>query len=186
MKLFFDTEFSGLHRNTTLISIGIISMSNKTFYAEFTDYDNTQVDNWIRSNVIKNLSRDEDELKSFAETTIKGTKQEVGKCLNTWLNQFDQIEWVSDVCHYDFVLLVDLLYGNAMSIPHNISPVCIDINQYIADFYEINSIEAFNKNRENIVSEYKNLKAKKHNSMWDAIIIHAIYEKIRLNYYGGN
>jgi hypothetical protein len=37
-KIFFDTEFTGLHQGTTLISIGLISECGKTFYAEFTDY----------------------------------------------------------------------------------------------------------------------------------------------------
>jgi hypothetical protein len=35
-KIFFDTEFTGLHQGTTLISIGLISECGKTFYAEFT------------------------------------------------------------------------------------------------------------------------------------------------------
>jgi hypothetical protein len=54
-KLFLDTEFTGLHQRTTLISIGIISECGKTFYAELSDYDLTQVDDWIQQNVIKNL-----------------------------------------------------------------------------------------------------------------------------------
>ena len=55
MNLYFDTEFTGLHKNTTLISIGIISEDGKTFYAELNDYDKSQVDEWIQSNVIDNL-----------------------------------------------------------------------------------------------------------------------------------
>ena len=55
MKLFFDTEFTGLHKDTTLISIGIISEDERTFYAELTDYDKSQVDDWIKENVIDNL-----------------------------------------------------------------------------------------------------------------------------------
>ena len=31
MRLFFDTEFTGLHKNTTLISIGIIAENGKSF-----------------------------------------------------------------------------------------------------------------------------------------------------------
>ena len=36
MKVWFDTEFTGLHKNTTLISIGLVNEYNETFYAEFT------------------------------------------------------------------------------------------------------------------------------------------------------
>ena len=36
-KIFFDTEFTGLHQNTTLISIGLVSECGKSFYAELVD-----------------------------------------------------------------------------------------------------------------------------------------------------
>ena len=55
MKLFFDTEFTGLHQHTTLISLGIVSEHGDKFYAEFIDYDKNQVNEWIRENVINNL-----------------------------------------------------------------------------------------------------------------------------------
>ena len=54
-KIFFDTEFTGLHQNTTLVSIGLISEDGKTFYAEITDYDKSQVDKWLQENVIDKL-----------------------------------------------------------------------------------------------------------------------------------
>ena len=44
MKIFFDTEFTGLHKNTTIISIGMIAENGKKFYAESTDYDGKQCD----------------------------------------------------------------------------------------------------------------------------------------------
>ena len=31
MKIFFDTEFTGLHKNTTLISIGLVTEEGKHF-----------------------------------------------------------------------------------------------------------------------------------------------------------
>ena len=42
-KIFFDTEFTGLHQNTTLISNNLISGCCKTFYVELTDYDKSQI-----------------------------------------------------------------------------------------------------------------------------------------------
>lgn len=54
-KLFFDTEFTGLHQNTTLISIGIVSEHGHKFYAELNDYDQSQVNDWLRENVINKL-----------------------------------------------------------------------------------------------------------------------------------
>jgi hypothetical protein len=54
-KIFFDTEFTGLHQGTTLISIGLIFECGKTFYAEFTDYAITQVDNWLKDRIVSNI-----------------------------------------------------------------------------------------------------------------------------------
>jgi hypothetical protein len=54
-KVFFDTEFTGLHQGTTLISIGLVAETGETFYAELSDYDQTQVDDWLRENVISKL-----------------------------------------------------------------------------------------------------------------------------------
>ena len=54
-NLYFDTEFTGLQKDTSLISIGIVSDSGRKFYAEFTDYDKSKVDEWIQDNVIRNL-----------------------------------------------------------------------------------------------------------------------------------
>ena len=55
-KIFFDTEFTGLHQNTTLISIGLVAETGQTFYAELTDYDKNQIDDWLKTNVIDNLT----------------------------------------------------------------------------------------------------------------------------------
>ena len=58
MKIFLDTEFTGLHKNTSLISLGMVDERGRTFYAEFTDYDESQCDDWIQKNVINNLIND--------------------------------------------------------------------------------------------------------------------------------
>ena len=42
MKIFFDTEFTGLHKDTTLISIGLIDKYGRTLYGEFSDYDESK------------------------------------------------------------------------------------------------------------------------------------------------
>jgi hypothetical protein len=55
LRIYYDAEFTGLNRNTSLISIGLVSDTGTSFYAEFTDYDPTQVTEWIQNNVIQNL-----------------------------------------------------------------------------------------------------------------------------------
>lgn len=211
MNLYFDTEFTGLHKATTLISIGIISDDGKTFYAEFTDYCQ-KVDDWIKTNVIENLTlpkinEKEDvmgqylewesqgytiknpnnptfynhtlmfERQRYDDTHVVGNKEMVAESLGRWLSQFDSIQFVSDVCHYDFVLLIDL-FGSAWDLPKNVSPVCHDINADIARYYGITESEAFDLNREETLDNLSNHNSyntdKKHNALHDAEVIRGI------------
>lgn len=190
MKLFFDTEFTGLHKNTTLISLGIVSEDGRRFYAEFRDYDKKQVDSWLKENVIDNLLFGGDIITTATDMTLNSgetevisysykmsdSKENIKAELKRWLSQFNEIQFVSDVCHYDFVLLIDMFSG-AFDLPKNICPACHDINQDIADWYRISEKEAFDKSREEIVSN--GASCRKHNALYDAEIIKAIYEKMR-------
>lgn len=217
MNLFFDCEFSGLRKNTTLISIGIVAENGKKFYAEFSDYDREQCDDWITENVIKHLRLSGIPLTSnFKEriqdmqskgyevshmptrpvfhaltefgvmretddstTEVYGDSEWICTQLSKWLLQFKKVQFVSDVCHYDMVLLIDI-FGSAFDLPGNVSAVCHDINQDIARHYGISDSEAFDKSREEIVSELcgQQIDGEKHNALYDAEVIKAIYESI--------
>lgn len=186
MKIFFDTEFTGLHKNTTLISIGLIDENERCFYAEFTDYDESQCDDWIKENVINHLRRKgthnlymECYDKTNKETFIVGTKSQIKEKFKEWLCVYDNVEFVSDVCHYDMVLLIDL-FGTAFDLPHNINPACHDINQDIARYYEISEKEAFDFSREELLQNNAIvIEGDKHNSLYDAKVIKTIYEIIK-------
>lgn len=185
MNLYFDTEFTGLHKDTTLVSIGIAAENGKKFYAEFSDYDESQCDDWIKENVLKHtilggndtlaarLGEDDD------TTVVLGSKTDIWYELGEWLKQFDEVQFVSDVCHYDMVLLIDI-FGGAFDLPKNVSAVCHDINQDIARHYGISEREAFDKNREDIVSELCGgfIAGDKHNALYDAEVIKAIYKEV--------
>ena len=115
MKIFFDTEFTGLHKDTTLISIGLIDENGRTFYAELTDYDKSQVNEWLTVNVIDNLKFNKYSEKlpgiNFGpenNVELKSNKLTVQTYLARWLWAYDEVELVSDVCHYDMVLFIDI------------------------------------------------------------------------------
>ena len=174
MKIFFDTEFTGLHKDTTLISIGLIAENGEEFYGGMSDYDRSQVDEWIEENVIKHMYLGENKSYHY------GTKKEISEKLNKWLKQFETVEWVSDVCHYDFVLLIDLICGHALKMPYGIlNAACHDINQDIANYYNISEIDAFDKSREEIIESFGvMIDGTKHNALYDAKVIKAIYKNI--------
>lgn len=197
MKIFFDTEFTGLHKNTTLISIGLIDENGRTFYAEFNDYDESQCDEWIYEHVIKNLKwSKEGPVKEFTNILDKGSLEVYGdtkyikEALIDWLSQYNNVNLISDVCHYDMVLFIDI-FGDAFKLPDNVTPACHDINQDIAWHFNISEREAFDISREEIVETYnkkikpywpeheiKDIEGDKHNSLYDAKIIKAIYTYI--------
>lgn len=175
MKVFFDTEFTGLRKDTTLISIGMITEDGQKFYAELTDYDESMCDDWIKENVLNNLflhngTPDDD------GTYMIGNKKEVGAELVKWLDHIPNIMFASDVCHYDMVLLVDLLTngGSALDIPPNIPVFCHDINQDIARNLAITETSAFEVDREKLA----NMDGDKHNALHDAEVIKKIWEII--------
>ena len=187
MKIFFDTEFTGLHKNTTLISIGLVDENGRSFYAEFIDYDESQVDDWIKENVIDNLMSNNFDIKGEPNTTSifgdqtlsKGTKKYIKDQLEEWLLPYDKVELVSDVCHYDMVLFIDI-FGTAWDLPRCINPACHDINQDIAQYYEISETEAFDYSREELLQNNAIIiKGDKHNSLYDARVIKEIYNVIK-------
>lgn len=127
-KLFFDTEFTGLHQHTTLISIGIVSECGKSFYAELTDYDKEQIDEWLQSNVISKLGNIRDGfIKNEAgDVTFKGSALTLKTVLSNWLYQFEKVEMWSDCLAFDWVLFTHI-FGHAFNIPKNVYYIPFDI-----------------------------------------------------------
>ena len=188
MKIYFDTEFTGLHKDTTLISIGCVDENGRTFYAELTDYDKSQCDDWIQENVIANLKFNKAAFVNFSDSTkskweVKSCKADVKILFEKWLSAYDEVQFVSDVCHYDMVLLIDI-FGHAFKLPKGINAACHDINQDIARFYGISETEAFDKCRELILAENEisinglGVEGDKHNALYDAKVIKEIYHII--------
>lgn len=170
MKVFFDTEFTGLHQDTTLISIGLVSEDGRAFYAEFDDYDKSQVDDWIQENVIDNLLFAGKTKFKLADKfwELRGAKHQVKKYLEEWLNQFDSVEMWSDCLAYDWVLFNDI-FGHAFNIPKNVYYIPFDI----CTLMKIKGVDP-DINRE----EYSGLSGDKHNALHDAGVIKACYEKL--------
>jgi len=183
-KIFFDCEFTGLHKETTLISIGLISDCGKTFYAEFTDYDKGQVDDWIKQNVISKLKRpDNNNIMESAFSIGKGNdfveafgnKEGIKFYLEEWLSQFEQVEMWSDCLSYDWVLFNNI-FGTAFDIPKNIYYIPFDI----CTLFKMKGIDP-DISREEYAKEGKEnwfAEEKKHNALFDAKIIKMCYENL--------
>lgn len=176
-KIYFDCEFTGLHKHTTLISIGIVSDCGKTFYAELTDFDKSQVDDWILKNVIQKLTLVHD-LKNHYwtnrnqnERTCCGDKSFVRHELIAWLDQFEKIEIYSDCLAYDWMLFVDLLCGHALELPEKIYYIPFDL----CTSFKENKIDP-DISREEFISGEKYTGTQKHNALHDAQVIKSCFE----------
>lgn len=173
-NIFFDTEFTGLHKNTSLISIGLVSDTGEDFYAELTDYNVSQIDNWLKENVIKNLSysdRTHFISKKGLNTRMKCNSSILKYELINWFNKFDKIEIWSDCLSYDWVLFNNI-FGTAFDIPKNIYYIPFDI----CTLLKIKNINP-DESRELLIYDKLNIEIKKHNALFDANVIKLIYEK---------
>ncbi len=185
-KIFFDTEFTGLHQNTTLISIGLIAETGETFYAEFTDYDKTQIDDWLQDNVISRLILPNNPpLNATLSNGFVGDNEFIKDRLIDWLGQFESIEIWSDCLSYDWVLFCQI-FGHAFNIPKNIYYIPFDI----CTLFKAKEVDP-DVNREEYANSLivnqntnetwgKDLADFKHNALWDAKVIKSCYEKLIL------
>lgn len=184
-KIFFDTEFTGLHQNTTLISIGLVAETGETFYAEFTDYDKTQIDDWLQKNIIDNLFITDilsGTTYSGGNTRCKGTADYVKLHLEHWLteSEFGQIEIWSDCLSYDWVLFCQL-FGHAFKIPKNVYYIPFDI----CTLMKVKGIdpdvsrETFAGNMIEVNDElHWGEDGLKHNALWDAYVIRGCHKRL--------
>jgi hypothetical protein len=201
MKLFFDTEFTGLRKDTTLVSIGIISEDNKTFYAELTDYNKDHIDTWLKQNVIDNLLYSEppqgeenhysmqrhsdnpigNRIDKSYSLEVRCSKDELKEHLTQWLSQFDKVEMWSDCLAYDWVLFCDI-FGHAFNVPENVLYIPFDIcslfklNDIDPDISREKFVGIVNSKGQNETNEF----LQKHNALFDAKVIKKCYELLTL------
>ena len=173
-KIFFDTEFTGLHQKTELLSIGFISECGQSFYAEISGIEYANLNSWLQDNVVKNLKFTNVEKyvsKGFDSTFMKGSCEEIKTALEEWFSKFNQVEIWADVAHYDWVLFCQI-FGGAFSIPQNIGYICFDIATLMVA-----------KNINPDISRVKFVESKttqQHNALADAELAKACYNKLML------
>ena len=162
MKLFFDTEFTGLHQNTCLLSIGIVDENGREFYRELDDYDPTQLNDWLRDNVIASFTNE-------GSVNMGMLRDD----LENWLHPYasDQIEVWSDCLAYDWVLFCEI-FGGAFEVPKNIYYIPFDI----CTLMKMKGVDP-DTDREDFSDRLWG-DERKHNALHDAKVIKACYDKL--------
>lgn len=174
-KVFFDSKFTGLHKTTSLLSIGLVTEHGGTFYAEFTDYNRDQVGGWLKDNVIPNLYEPEGypyDINARPANYHKGGRVYIANELDDWLQYLGPVEMWSDCLAYDWVLFCDL-FGGAFNIPSNVYYIPFDI----CTLLWVNGV-----NPDISREEYAGIAAgpnDKHNALHDALVIKACFERLQ-------
>jgi len=182
--VFYDMEYTRQHYSTTSISIGLVDLyTEDKFYAEFVDYDHSQIDDWLSQNVL-NLLELENEVEGSVFATknlvkMKGSKHFVMHHENGLLNWLDDkrlpITMASFGNHYDWVLLRDLFKSTGLAFPDYITNWPIDLaSLYIAKGFNPNSDPFF---KEKFIGSETNAK---HNALFDAKVAKKFYNKLIL------
>jgi hypothetical protein len=187
-KIFFDTEFTGLHQQSTMISLALVAETGEEFYAEFTDYAISQTNEWINKHVVQQLFLNENNCcTTFNKYYIKSDKNTIKQAIETWLQQFGVVKddknniipniqiW-ADVPHWDWVLFCEL-FGGAFGIPKSIHYMPMDLATLLfANNIDINTVRHEMVDTSNIPSHIM-----QHNALYDAHIVKLVIEKILSN-----
>ena len=127
-----------------------------------------------------------------------GNRSEIRAALNEWVKILAEgkvtVQFVADVGHYDFVLLIDLLLNDpnktALDLPEYISPCLYDINQNMSSYVFINPMKepiglvpiraAFDINRDEAVKDMGATmpEGTQHNALFDAKVVKTIHNQL--------
>ncbi|NOT18479.1 MAG: hypothetical protein HOP20_10520 [Sulfuriferula sp.] len=120
MLIFFDTEFTGLEVEPSLISIGLISQDGREFYAELSDtYQMSDCNEFVQEAVLPYLTGG-DVLIPMRELTIR---------LASWLTNFKEpIQLCTDSIAWDWPWILEL-FADCGTWPKNMSRTPKELHQ---------------------------------------------------------
>jgi hypothetical protein len=181
MKIFIDTEFTGLHQHTKLVSLGAVTEDNKTFYAEcpgFRDGFATTEDNvWFEANVVPHMRLIMQGPEPFTASSPLGNVEVLGGTeriraeFERFIEPYDFVQIISDCLSYDWVLF-NQMWGHAFNIPDQVHYIPFDLCTLL---YAVGVDPDINR------EEYSGLDlgcgVEKHNALWDAQVIKVCWEK---------
>jgi len=181
-NIFVDFEYTRAHQYTTPISVGIVSEDGeKEFYAEFTDFDKNQIDEWLEQNVFNSLTLTDKPEKYFVKegaiTQVKGSVHFIVNSvggLNDWLKElnYSKIILASYGGSYDYVLFKELFKTAGIDYPPNLNDFGFDV----ATLFQIHGLNPnIEGEKEKSVDAGSN---SKHNALFDAHVARKIYQKI--------
>jgi hypothetical protein len=179
VRLFMDSEFTGLHQFSTLISLAFSSESGVEFYAEFTDFDRAQCDDWLRENVLAHTRWLAEGVAEPLEQNEAGLSLCLGDAgfvtarLVAWLARFPAIEVWADCPAWDWVLFCQL-FGGALHLPRQISYLPRDL----ATLFQCRGWCADTPRAAFAGFAPDGTTGQPHNALWDARVLRACHARL--------
>lgn len=131
MRFFLDTEFMEDGKTIGLISIGIVAEDGREFYAETSDVDLDQANDWVKQNVLPQLwHRNKVEGNKFNRDGGNGgwwTRKEIRSGILRFVGD-DKPEFWGYYADYDWVVFC-WLFGKMIDLPKGWPMYCRDIKQ---------------------------------------------------------
>jgi hypothetical protein len=180
LKFFLDTEFieTGRYIPLHLLSIGIVSEFDETFYAESFQAPFELANDWVKENVFPHLRTLSEPIPSafpfvtyepnwFGNQILKYIQYTCAKFATKYNFSIDEIkpEFWGYFCDYDWVLFCQL-FGTMVDLPKGFPYYCNDLKQLMKFLGEDRSLDELTDRKSN------------HNALSDAKQIKEGYERI--------
>jgi hypothetical protein len=172
MKVFLDFEFTGLHQNTTPISLALRAQDGHELYIEFTDYDRSQIDRWLQDNVLDNLilpDRQAENAGEIGTSFLKASRSTAMYALSAWLDLFDDVTIIGDCLAYDWVLFCELFRDDGL--PGHVNYIPVELCTVLA----MHGIDP-DTSRELLAEKVHPVRGLKHNALHDVRVMAAIWD----------
>lgn len=174
--VFIDCEYTGEHTHPTLVSVGMVALSGEELYVTLSDYDESQVSDWLQENV---LSRIEKRLSVDGKNALLRVK--------TFLEQYsngEPVAFVSAGKSTDLLLVWDLWkYDTPMEEQFHFSK---HLPKFLRHRFHMDLDTLFicagidpALDREKFVGRTSD---KKHNALFDAHIVRLCFLKLVCEY----
>lgn len=98
--VFLDTEFTGEHQFTSLVSIAIVTLQGNKIYRSLNDYKTSQVNSWLKKNVLSKIDKAQS-VDSYTAAT------DIFEFLQSY-SEGQKIHIVSAGLSLDIILLIEL------------------------------------------------------------------------------
>lgn len=187
--LFLDTEFSALRQNARLISLALVAADGVAFYAELTDWDQGEVDPWVRRHVIPRRwwlaqpdagagadprcagAPSEPEFAGLRLDCAHGPTAEVAVELHRWLGQWPAVRIHADCPAYDWVLFCEL-FGGARRLPAQVHYLPMDL----ATLFHVRGLDPDTDRY--AFAGLADDREHAHHALWDALALRACWERL--------